>query len=531
MEIGNIRDVVNPDCEDGAIKSRRQVFSDVRDIKNDLVGKSVRGGASLVASELGCNVFRLIGTVVLARLLTPEHFGLISMVTAITAFAEMFKDLGLGTATIQQKEITHEQISTLFWINTGVGAGIMAALAMAAPLISWFYGDSRLLWVSLAISSTFLFGGLTVQHQALLRREMRFTKLAFIQVLATGSSTLVGIALAWNGWEYWALVWKEVSRAVIQACATWLYSHWLPGLPVRGAGVRSMFTTGSHVTGFNILAFASRSLDQVLLGKFWGAGSVGLYKQAAQLLMLPVSVFSYPIAYVMTPALSALQSEPERYRAYYRRVLSFMAFGYMPLIAYLAVYSESIIAIMLGDKWMDSSLVLQILALGAILDPISGTCGTVMITSGRTREYLRVGAAQAVFLSISAFIGVSWGLLGVAVSFAAYMLISFPFLVWYSFKDTPISPQLFYEAIRLPALASGVMSLILLAGRSWVEVPSEIAEIGYSICIAPLVYCSVWLVFPSGKLKLYEFFFQFQLALSELIAKAGISGTARVSRL
>ena len=285
-------------------------FRDVQELKGDLGGRSLRGGSSLVVSEIGCNIFRLLGTVILARLLTPEHFGLVGMVTALTAFAEMFKDLGLGTATIQKKEITHEQISTLFWVNTGAGIAIMLVLAAAAPLISWFYHDTRLIWITIAISSTFLFGGMTIQHQALLRRQMYFSRLASITVLSTGLSTVIGIAMAWQGFEYWALVVKEASRAIIQAGATWALAHWIPGLPRRGAGVRTMFQTGSHVTGFNILVFASRNLDQVLLGKFWGPGAVGLYRQAGMLLMLPGSLFSYPITYVLTPALSALQSDP-----------------------------------------------------------------------------------------------------------------------------------------------------------------------------------------------------------------------------
>ena len=138
--------------EEGASIRRSGAFANVQDLKSDLAGRSIRGGSSLVVSEIGCNVFRLLGTVVLARLLTPEHFGLVGMVTALTAFAEMFKDLGLGTSTIQKKEITHEQISTLFWVNAGAGIAIMLVLAAAAPFISWFYHDTRLIWITIAIT-------------------------------------------------------------------------------------------------------------------------------------------------------------------------------------------------------------------------------------------------------------------------------------------------------------------------------------------------------------------------------------------
>ena len=491
--------------ENESVSEKARPIGDIEDLKRNMAVKSIQGGVSLVLSEIGCNVFRLVGTVVLARLLTPEHFGLIGMVTALTAFAEMVKDLGLGTATIQQKEITHEQISTLFWINAGAGACFMLLLACAAPLISWFYGDTRLLWVSIAISSSFLFGGLTVQHQALLRRQMQFPRLALIQVLSTALSTVIGIVLAWKGFEYWALVWKEVSRAVIQASATWFLSHWLPGLPMRGVGVRTMLQTGSHVSGFNILAFASRNLDQVLLGKLWGAGPVGLYKQACQLLLLPTSLFSFPITYVMTPALSALQGDPERYRRYYKVVVSFLAFCYMPVVAYLAVYSESIVAIVLGEKWLASASVIRILAFAACVETVAGTSGNVMITCGKTKAYLVLGGFQAFVSTLAICIGVNWGIVGVATAWVAGIYLSLIPSLWFSFKDTPISIRLFFEAISLPALSSMIMSLLIVIIRNYFRSPDVLTDIAYSLLLAPLLYFAVWMLLPGGKRQFMEY--------------------------
>lgn len=507
-----------------------QLLGDVQKLKADVEGHSVRGSSSLVLSEIGCNVFRLFGTVMLARLLTPEYFGLVGMVTALTTFAEMFKDLGLGTATIQRKEITHEQISTLFWINTGVGIGLMLLMAAAAPFITSFYEEPRLLWVTFAISSTFVFGGLTIQHQALLRRHMQFPQLASIQVLATGLSTVLGVLLAWLGFEYWALVWKEISRAIIQASGVWLCYRWLPGLPRRGVGVRSMFQTGSHVTGFNIVAFASRNLDTVLLGKFWGPTSVGLYKQAGLLLMVPASVFGHPITYVMTSALSALQGEPERYQTYYKKVVSFLAFLYIPCVTYIAVYAENLITLILGGKWVAASPVMQIIACAAAFEPILGTCGTVMITCGRTKQYMYVGIAQASFLTLAVCVGVKWGMVGLAWALVTYTILGLPFLLKYSFQETPISPALFYEAVRWPVIASGAMALILVTIRHVVAPSGLVIELGYSALLAPLIYCGIWLVLPKGKEELKGMFSYFQLAAGEILSKMGLSGAQTVTR-
>ncbi|HMS82078.1 MAG TPA: lipopolysaccharide biosynthesis protein [Nitrospira sp.] len=497
----------------------RSSINDVEDTKRDLAGRSLRGSASLFASEVGSNIFRLLGTVVMARLLTPEHFGLVGMVTALAAFAEMFKDLGLGTATIQQKEITHEQISTLFWVNVAIGVGFMLAFAGCASLISRFYGDERLFWICLAISSTFVFGGLTVQHQAVLRRQMNFPQLASIQFVSTAVSMVVGIVLAWQGLEYWALVWKEVSRGVVQMSGTWVVSQWRPGLPVRGAGVRNMLRMGSHVTGFNVLVFASKFLDQVLLGKLWGAEPVGLYKQAGQLLRMPVNLFIYPVTYVMTPALSSLQRDPDRYRSYFNRVVSFLAFIYIPLIVYVAAYSESLITLVLGEKWVGAVPVLQILALGAIVEPIAGTCGIVMISCGRTKDYFRLGVAQSIVQTFAIIVGVMWGLYGVAVACAVFTLVSFPFVLWFSCKDTPIGVGLIYQAVGRPLIASGFMSVMLIALSQYVRVHSAIVEIGYSMVLAPVLYLGIWLLLPGGKQRLVEQLSHVHRARGELTAR------------
>ncbi len=491
-------------------------IGDVEHLKRDLAGKSIRGSVSIAVAAIGCTIFRLGGTMVLARLLMPEHFGLIGMVTALTAFIEMFKDLGLGTATVQQREINHEQISTLFWINTGVGTLIMLLIAGASPLISWFYGDSRLLWVSIAISSSFFFGGLTIQHQALLRRHMYFTRLAFIQVFSTALSFAIGICLAWEGFEYWALVWKEVSRAVVEAIGVWLLYRWLPGPPKVTAGIGMLLRTGKYLTGFNIVVFLSRNLDQILLGKFWGPEPVGLYRQAAQLLLLPGSLFSFPLTYIMTPALSSLQGEPERYRKYYKNVVSFLSFCYMPLIAYLAVYSESVVTLVLGEKWIASSSVLRILALAAFVEPIINTCGIVMVTFGRTSAYFRWGVISGTCLAFAVCIGVNWGLIGVAIAIVAYTYVTLLPLLWFSFKETPISISLCFEAISLPALSSIIMSLLLIMTRYTFRPSNALAEIGLSLLLAPAFYFGMWVFLPRGKQKLIEHFSYLRLALKTL---------------
>src|SRR5262245_34797281 len=151
---------------------------------NDLKAKSVRAGFYTMGAAVMVQILQLGSVVILARLLLPEHFGLISMVTALTAIAERFKHLGLSTATIQQKDITHEQVSTLFWINACTGILVATAIAGFSGGIANFYGDHTLIPITMALSLGFVFGGLTVQHEALLRRQLRLRALACVQVFA-----------------------------------------------------------------------------------------------------------------------------------------------------------------------------------------------------------------------------------------------------------------------------------------------------------------------------------------------------------
>ena len=161
-------------------------------------------------------------TMLLARLLSPEDFGLLGMAVVLTVFLGQFRDAGLSAATIQRLEVTQEQISTLFWINVAVGAALAAITAILAPVVVAFYSEPRLYWITVVSGVAFVFGGLTAQHQALIMREMRFVTLASIDVLSLTISSLAGVVMALLGWRYWALVNMVVVGSIVGAAGVWL---------------------------------------------------------------------------------------------------------------------------------------------------------------------------------------------------------------------------------------------------------------------------------------------------------------------
>ena len=181
----------------------------------DLKRKSVVGGVAAVSAQGAKFVVQTATTMVLARLLSPEDFGLQGMVVVVTGFLGLFRDAGLGMATIQRLEVTHEQTSTLFWINVAVGAILTTLCVALAPLVVRFYHEPRLYWVAVVSGLAFLFNGLAAQHSALLQRAMRFVTQAKIDVLSLAVGSAVGVVMALLGCRYWSLVGMAVTGALV----------------------------------------------------------------------------------------------------------------------------------------------------------------------------------------------------------------------------------------------------------------------------------------------------------------------------
>lgn len=474
-------------------------------LHGDLKSLSVRGGAATVLGQGARFVIQVGSTMVLARLLAPADFGLIAMVMAVTGFAALFKDLGLSMATIQRAEINHEQVSTLFWVNVAV-SGLIAMLTVAmAPVIAWFYGEPRLTLVTIALSTVFLFGGLTVQHQALLERQMRFAALAAIQVAAMAAGVCAAIVTAALGFGYWALVVMQVTSALAIALGVWLLSDWRPGRPRRNAGVKGMLVFGANLTGFNILNYFARNLDNVLIGKVWGAIQLGLYNKAYGLLTLPINQVTAPIASVAIPSLSRLQSNPDEYARYYYRAINVIAFVTMPMMMMLAGLSNEVILLVLGDQWAGAVPIFKVLAFAALLQPVVNPVGWVFVSLGKTDKQLR-WAVFAVPMTVLSFVaGLPWGAFGVAVSYTicSLTILTFPGL-WWAFRESPLSIGGWLGSIRCPFVASMCMYIVIETAHYFFGLTHDLLIILLSFMMASACFVLIIMIWKSARTQLYE---------------------------
>ncbi|HEX8135957.1 MAG TPA: lipopolysaccharide biosynthesis protein [Pyrinomonadaceae bacterium] len=474
-------------------------------LMSDLGGRTVRGGALTIGSQ-GLRFLVTTGsTVVLARLLMPEDYGLVGMVAVVTGFVSMFKDMGLSTATIQKAEISSEQVSTLFWLNALLGFAAMLLMIGLAPAIAWFYKEPRLSSITIAFSVNFIFGGLMAQHQALLRRQMRFGALALAEMVSLFASIAVAIALAWRGAGYWALVFSNLALGFSYAVVVWGVSGWLPGLPQRSSGVRSMLIFGRNLTGFQIVNYLSRNLDNMLIGRFWGSAQLGLYARAYQLLLLPIEQINTPIAAVAVPALSRLADEPERYRQAYLRILEKIAIVTMPGMAFMIATSDWLVLLLLGPRWMGVSQIFALLGIVGLVQPIANTVGWLFITQGRTAHMFQWGMIGSTIMIAGIVAGLPWGAIGVAAAYSAvFLLIIVPLLFWFVGREGPVRAADFYRTIAPTACASLSVLGALLLFRRFVQVAQPLFGIALSFVIMIVITLLLMLLLPGGRRALHD---------------------------
>ena len=464
-----------------------------------LARSAIRGVGATIAGQWGRLAIQIGATMVLARLLTPEDYGLVGMVLAVTGLAERLKMMGLSTVTVQRREIDQDQLSFLFWVNVGLGVGFAVVLGALAPLVSRFYGAPELTGITVALTVSFVLGGIAAQHVALLTRRLEFGSLAIIEVLAILFGSVAAIVAAGLGAGYWALVVFHVTQPGVRALIAWRRTRWRPKRPAWAREGWQMLSFGANLGGFELLNYFARHMDNVLIGRYLGAEPLGAYTKAYGLLLLPVQQIQGPVHRVAVPTLSRLQDDPERFRRFFLTGLRSVAFVVIPLITALAVLAEEVILILLGDQWTDAISVFQILAFVGMVHALGHSNGWLYIALGNVRRQLGWSLVEAPLVVLSFVLGLRFGIEGVATAYAVTMWLLLLPSFWNATRGTPVSiPDVIACGLR-PAIVSLVGFVSVVALRSAlppVPVPVSGVILGIAYLTAVGAAIGVW---PSAR--------------------------------
>ncbi|MBO7130576.1 MAG: lipopolysaccharide biosynthesis protein [Fibrobacterales bacterium] len=403
----------------------------------DLKQKSVTGAFWTFGAQGGKLALQMVSVVAMARLLTPEDYGVFGMAAVFTQLVFVVKDLGLSQAAVQKKDLSPEESSALFWINVLFVLALSALCCLLAPAASTFYGDPRIAAVVMVSSLGNVLVGFSAQHKALLQRRLRMRELSIVEIVSKALSLVAGILAALAGLGYWALVLATIADALVHTLLLWGFCRWIPRLVSLRHGAQCL-RFGLDVAGFGLLNFFARNLDRILIGKFHPVEAVGFYNKAYQTVTFPLQHVRGPILQVAAPALARLQDDPERFRNYYRRFLAVLAFASMGPIALAVPLAEELVAVVLGDQWLPAAPTFSLLALSALIQPVASSRGTVLVAAGKSRTYFVWGVVNTVCTAIAFAVSAPIGIEAVAL---AYAVVNYGILYpsWRFFLDgTPV---------------------------------------------------------------------------------------------
>jgi PST family polysaccharide transporter len=476
-------------------------------LQKDLGARSARGGVVTLSAQLCKFGLSTLSAIVLARLLTPQDYGLIGMVAIVVGFLGMFQYLGLSTATMKWSKLTHDQVTSLFWMNIALSAAIALLITAAAPLAAWFYKEPRLIGITIGYGMATLVLGFSIQHEAILIRQMRFAVTAAIEISAMAIALASAIVAAINHFGYWALVVNQVVLAVVTTIGCWVGCRWRPGLPKIAAGVRSMVSYGGNLTGYHMMSYFARNLDNLLIGKVWGAYQLGVYSRAYQLLLMPMAQINAPLMSVAVPALSRLSDSPARYRSAFLKIVEKIAMITMPAVVFMIATSDWLVLFLLGPKWSDTGRIFMLLGIAALLQPVTRSVLWLFQTQGRARELFQWGIISAIIAVTSIVGGLRWGAFGVAAAYAiSDLLLTTPLLFWFAGRRGPVRTSDFYITIA-PAFAASLCSLAaLLALRPWLLASPVLAvRLVAAFAITAIVSVLVFAALPAGRQAMQSF--------------------------
>lgn len=444
---------------------------------------SARGGFLTLSGQVVKLAVQLVGVVVLARLLSPSDFGLIAMVMVVVNFGELLRDFGIPAAALQAPSLSKQQASNLFWVNTTLGVGLAAVVALSSPLLVAIYDEQRLSVITPALALVLALNGVQAQLQVQLARAMQFRALVLTDLAGPTLGLAAAIVSAVLGAGYWALVLQLVVSSLTILVLRFIATKWIPRPWLRGAGTRSLLTTGGRLGLSQLLTFLSDNVDTLMIGQRWGAVELGLYNRAFQLRSLPMSALTAPLSNIVVPTLRELQAQGREWTRALREIQFVLGFAVVWVYAVTGATAPDLVPAVLGDQWRPVVPLFQALAVGGAFQIFSFVLYWAFLVADGSRALLSSTIVTKPMMVVLVIAGANWGVIGVAMGYTVGLAVSWVFnILWLRLRlDVPTGPFIIdgLGVLTLGAVACIVVTCALTLASDW----SSIARILVGVAI------------------------------------------------
>ena len=456
----------------------------------------LRGLAWKGTSQVFLQASRLVVAVLLARMLSPQDYGLAAMALVLASLVIVFSDVALGAALVQRPQLTEADRSTAFWTSVAVGA-ICTVLGVAlSGAFARLYGDPAVGPLFAVLSLSFVITSLASTHEALLVREMNFRGLELRMMIATAAGAAAGIYLAAAGYGAWAIIGQQLAIAGVSTVLLWFFSPWKPSFRFSRASLRDLGGFSGNVFVHRLLYYLHRNVDNLLIGRFLGPAALGVYAFAYNVMLVPFSRIAGPMTEVLFPAFSRMQDDRPRMTEVWVRAVRLVASFSVPALVGLVVVAPDFVPVVLGEKWAHTTILIQILAWVGLLQSLQTLNPQILQALDRTQTLLRYTIVFFV-LHLTAFaVGLQWGVVGVAVGYLISSLVVEPLFTWVTARALGVSPLVIVRGLMGVLQASALMLLAVVAVRMAL-LQTDVGQalrlaLEVSVGIAVYVPCWMW---------------------------------------
>ncbi len=406
---------------------------------------------------------KLVSTIVLARMLMPEDFGLLGMVVVILNFLAVFFEMGFGTALIQKEEVTQKDYDTIFWFNVLLGLLIAVGIVASAPLIADFYQNDDLIPLARFLCIAVAFNSLVVVPNAIITRNIDFKKITMANNASLIFCLVVAIVLAYLGYGVWAIAVQYVLLAISKAVTYFIFSGYKPSFDFSKSSFKSMLPYGLSVTGNRSLDYWGRNADNLLIAKYLGDFYLGIYTRAYQIMLLPVKNISSVIAKVLFPVFSRQQKDAELIARYYLRVTKVVSTITFPLMMGLFLVADEFVLAIFGEQWIEMAPALKVMCFLGMIQSIQTFNGTIYNALSKVNLAFKLGLAfKAVFI-IGFIVGIALGgFMGLIYGYLVASVINLVPNLYFSLRLINLNPFKLLKNVALNlVLAVGLMLVVL----------------------------------------------------------------------